>query len=133
MLSLLNQFRRNPAIFMALVSSTIMVVSSFIVPLTVDQQGALNAVAVAAAGIIVAYSVAADGGLALIIGFVKSTIALSISFGLHLTPDKQGVIMAFVATLGAVFVHSNVTASVTAAGNSVTVDSAGKAVVGPPA
>lgn len=119
--------------FLALVTSTIMVVSSFVIPLTIDQQGALNAVAVAAAGIIVAYSVAADGGLALIIGFVKAVIAVAISFGLHLTPDKQGVIMAFVATLGAVFVHSNVTASVTAAGNTVTVDKAGDPVVGGPA
>ncbi len=129
---MLNQFRRNSAMYMMCVSSTIMLVS-LVYPLTTVEQGALNALTVVVAGAIVGWTVAADGGLAVVVGIAKAIIALALAFGAHMAPTTQSVVMTAVAAFGAVFVHSNVTASVNAAGNTVTVDHEGAPVAGPKA
>lgn len=108
---------REPAATLAVVASIVMVFTSFVYPLTPDQQGALNASAMALVGILTAWSVAEDGGIALVTGAAKAVIALGLAFGLHLIPEQQAVIMTFVTVIAQfVVVRPNVVAPVTASG-----------------
>lgn len=112
-------FGREPAVILALVSSAIMVVSQFIFQLSVEQQGALNAVAMAVVGVVTLFAVVEDGGLGLLVGLSKAVMALALAFGLHLDPGAQTVVMTFVTVLlQAIVVRPNVVAPTTAAGTS---------------
>lgn len=114
-------FGREPAAVLAFIASALMMFSQFIYPLSIDQQGAFNAVAMAMVGIITAWAVAEDGGLALIVGLCKALIALAISFGLHWTPDVQTLVMTFVTvTAQLMIVRPNVVAPITAGGEKAT-------------
>jgi hypothetical protein len=84
---------REPALWLALFSACVMAFSNFIFALSVDEQGALNAVCAGVLGLLQAVSVSSDGIQAVILGLIKSVLALVISFGLHLSPDQQIVIM----------------------------------------
>lgn len=46
---------------------------------------------------------------ALILGLVQAALALAVGFGLKLTPEQFGLLMAFTATLLAVITRSKVT------------------------
>lgn len=46
---------------------------------------------------------------ALIIGFVQSAVILAVSFGLNLTTEQQGAILAVTSTLLALLTRSKVT------------------------
>lgn len=114
-------FGREPAIILALIASSIMLFTQFLYPLTADQQGALNAVAMGLVGIFSYWMIAEDGGLALIVGLSKAVLALGLSFGLDLTADQQAVAMSFVTILAqTVIVRPNVVAPIKADGSSVT-------------
>lgn len=110
-------FGREPAAILAFVASALMIVSQFVYPLTIDQQGAFNAVAMALVGIITAWAVAEDGGLALIVGLTKAVIALAISWGLHWTPEVQTLVMTFVTVTAQLFIRQNVVAPIRADGS----------------
>lgn len=103
-------FGREPAAVLAFIASAVMVFATFVYPLTSEQQGALNAVAMAAVGIITMYAVSEDGGLALIVGLAKAVMALALSFGLHWTPEVQAVVMTFITVTTQLFVRTQVTA-----------------------
>ena len=45
---------------------------------------------------------------ALILGLVQAALALAIGFGLRLTPEQMGLVMAFTASLLAVITRSRV-------------------------
>lgn len=119
-------FGREPAMFLALVSSIVMMLGPILGPvlgfqITPNQQGAINAVAAALVGILTSFSVAKDGGLALIVGLVKAILALGIAFGvkingqpLQLDAGQQAIIMTAVTTLVQFFVRTQVTASLPA-------------------
>lgn len=109
-------FGREPAAILGFVAAAIMMLSQFVYPLSVDQQGALNAVAMALVGIITAWTVAEDGGLALIVGLSKAVLALAISFGLGWSPEIQAVVMTFVTVTAQLFVRQNVVAPIKADG-----------------
>lgn len=109
-------FGREPALILAVVASSIMMISTFVYPLSSEQQGAVNAVAMALVGVLTAWAVAEDGGLALIIGLAKAVLALAISFGLHWTPEVQSVVMGFVTVIAQLFVRQNVVAPIRADG-----------------
>lgn len=104
-------FGRDPVWYTNLVAALVMGVSTFLIPLTADQQGTLNAVAIAVAGGIVAWKVG-DGQLALAVNLFKALVALAISFGLHLTPEQQMVVMTIVVAVGSGFTRTQVTAPV---------------------
>jgi hypothetical protein len=106
--------RREPALILGLVAAVIQMVSAFVFPLTVEQQGVLNAVAVAVVGLITAIIVRAEQLAPAILGLVQSVIAVGLAFGLHLTPENQSVIMTFAAAVVAMFTRQVVTAPVTA-------------------
>lgn len=110
-------FGREPAMLLAFLASALMVFSHFVYPLSIDQQGAFNAVAVAGVGIVTAWAVAEDGGLALIVGLCKAVIAVAISWGLQWDQATQALVMTFVTISAQLFVRQNVVAPIKADGS----------------
>lgn len=102
-------FGREPALWLSLISSTIMFTSAFLLPLSVDQQGVLNAASVATFGLITAWFATKDGMSAAIMGFIKAVLAVAISFGINLAPDKQSVIMVLASGIVAMFIRTQMT------------------------
>jgi hypothetical protein len=112
-------FGREPVYWLGLISASIMVLSSFFIPLTTEQQGVLNAICTSAFGVLTAYFVAQEGLQAAILGFFKAAIALALAFGWHATPEAQGTIMAFVAAVSAMYTRTQVVAPISATGATV--------------
>lgn len=107
---------REPALWLALISSAVILVSTFFFELTTDQQGTINAASVALFGLLTAWFVARDGLQAAVLGFLQAGISLMISFGLNWSPDQQMIVMGFLTTVVAMFVRSTATAPVNEAG-----------------
>jgi hypothetical protein len=105
-------FGREPVAIMAFLGSAIAVFSSSILPLTDEQQGALNGVVVVLFGFIAAALLERDKLVPAITGLIKGVIAVAISFGLHMSPEQQGLVLALVAGGAALLVRPQVTASV---------------------
>lgn len=112
--------RREPALILGLIASAVQLTSAFAIPLTTAQQGVLNALAVAAAGLITAVLVRSDQLAPAILGVAQAALALGLAFGWDLSPDHQAVIMSFVVAVVSMFVRTQVSApapaSVLAAG-----------------
>lgn len=102
-------FGRDPVWYTNLIAVVVMGIGSFGLNLTADQQGGLNAVALAIAGVIIAVQLRSEGQLAMAVQLVKALIALGLSFGLHLTPDQQFVIVSLVTAIGSGFLRTQVT------------------------
>jgi hypothetical protein len=102
---------RDPVWYTNLVAAIVIFISTFVVELTSDQQGTLNAVALAIAGLVAGWKVS-DGQLALVVNLFKVLIALAISFGLHWTPEQQMVIILLVTAIGSAFTRTQVGAPV---------------------
>jgi nicotinamide riboside transporter PnuC len=100
---------KEPALWMALFSSIVMVVSAFVFPLTPDQQGVLNAVCTAGFGLATAYFIDKGALSAAILGFVKATFALAIAFGWHQSAENQAILMTAVTSIVAMFVRTQTT------------------------
>lgn len=107
---------RDPALWLGLVAAAIQLFSALLLPLTAVQQTALNAVAVAILGMATAIWVRRDGQAAAIVGLAQAAIAVGLGFGLKLSPEAQGAIMAFVSTAAAMFIRTQVLAPVAADG-----------------
>lgn len=104
-------FGREPALWSALATAGIAAVGAFGIDLTVDQQGALNAVATAVLGLAV-WAATKDGGPALILGFVQSALSLAASWHFNISPDDQFVIMTLTSAIVAMFVRTQIGAPV---------------------
>lgn len=102
---------RDPVFYTNLVAAVIMFVSTFLIPLSDEQQGTVNALALTVAGVWSAWKVS-DGQLALVVGLFKAGIAVALAFGLHLTDVQQLAIMTVVTAIGAGFVRTQVGAPV---------------------
>lgn len=107
-------FGREPALVMAFISSAIAVTSALIFPLTDEQQGVLNAVVVALFGFITAALLAHEKFVPALVGLIKAVIAVAIAFGLHMTPETQGLVLTLVAAAAALWYRPQVVASVPA-------------------
>lgn len=102
-------FGREPAYWLALASGLIAFVSASIAPLSVDQQGVLNAVVAALFGVITAWTLRGEGLVAALVGFFKAAIAAGLAFGLALAPEVQSTAMVVVElVLTGVLVRPNV-------------------------
>lgn len=101
---------REPAQWIGLLSAAVALFSSLILPLDAGQQGALIAVATALFGVAGALAVSAEKAAPLVAGLVQSVIALALAFGLALSPEVQGSVMAFVAAGVAWYLRTQVTA-----------------------
>lgn len=109
-------FGREPAAIAAVVRAAIALLAAFFVPLTLEQQGALNAAAAAGLGLIVAFTVKAEKALPLLLGLVEAVVYLAVSFGWQVTAERQALIVAFAAAIVAVWTRDRVTAPVDEAG-----------------
>lgn len=105
-------FGRDPVWYTNLIAVVITALAVFGLNLTADQQGGLNAVVVAVAGVIIAVKLRSEGQLALVVHLVQAVIALGLSFGLHLAPEQQLVLVALVQAIGSGFLRTQVTAPV---------------------
>lgn len=99
-------FGREPALWSALATSAIALFSAFVLPLSIDQQGVLNAVVAALLGLVTAVMLRSDGISAAILGLVKAILAVGIAFGLAWEPATQAVVMSFAAAVTGMFVRT---------------------------
>lgn len=104
--------RREPALILGFIAAAVQLVSAFVLPLTDAQQGVLNALAIAVAGLLTAVAVRSDQLAPAVLGVVQAALALGLAFGWSLSPENQSVIMAFVAALVSMFVRTQVAAPV---------------------
>lgn len=102
-------FGREPAVILWFVSAGLQMLTAFVLPLTSDQVGAINAIAAAAIGVWTAFVTrAADGGSSIqsaVLGFAQAAITLALVFGLALSEEQTASIMAFVAMAVSMFVR----------------------------
>jgi hypothetical protein len=106
-------FGREPAYWLALASGLIAFVSSTVVPLTVEQQGVLNAVVAAVFGALTTWALKGEQLVAALVGLFKAVIAAALAFGLSLSPEVQSTAMVVVElVLTGVLVRPNVVAPV---------------------
>lgn len=103
-------FNREPAQWLGLIAAAIQLLSALFFPLTIEQQGTLNAVAVAVFGIITAFAVSGEKAAPLVGGFLQSVLACALAFGVHLSPEMQSSTMAFVTAAVALFMRTQVIA-----------------------
>lgn len=108
-------FGREPSLILGLIASAIQLFSAIVLPLTIEQQGVLNAVAVAVIGVVTAVAVSTDKAAPAVLGFVQAVLACALAFGLALSPEVQGAVMAFTTALVSAFVRTQVSAPVPAA------------------
>lgn len=104
-------FGREPALILGLIASAIQLFSAVALPLSIEQQGVLNAVAVAVVGLVTAVAVSAEKAAPAVLGLVQAVLACALAFGLALEPATQGAIMAFATALVSAFVRTQVVAS----------------------
>lgn len=102
---------RDPALWLALAASVISGIGAFLLDFTIDQEGALNGIVAAVAGLIV-WQVTKDGSPALILGLGKSGIVLAAAFQFNIPADQQVIIMTLVSSVVAMFVRTQVGAPV---------------------
>lgn len=107
-------FGREPAMILGLIAAAIQLLSATLLPLTVEQQGVLNAVAVAVIGLVTAAAVSAERAAPAVLGLVQAVLACALAFGLAVSPETQGAVMAFVTALVSAFVRTQVVAPVPA-------------------
>ena len=114
---------REPAYFMSLVAAAIAMATGFGLPLTVDQQGVLNAGVAALFGVVTAWQLSGEKAVAALVGVGKAGIAVALAFGYALSPEVQSSSMLFVEVLLTGFlVRPNVSAPVSAVGVRVVPD-----------
>jgi hypothetical protein len=107
-------FGREPALWAALVASAIQMFSAFVLPMSVEAQGALNALTVAVLGAITAFAVSSERGVPALLAAIKALIAVGLAFGLHWSPELQATVMTFAAAIAAMFIRTQVVAPVAA-------------------
>ncbi|MFK8851267.1 hypothetical protein [Streptomyces sp. Ac-502] len=106
---------REPSAWLALVSVIVQFVSAFVIEVSADTQTAVNAVAAAAMGLILAFMVH-DGVIAALTGFAQAGLALGMNLGLDWSSARQAAAMAFVTIVAQFWlVRDRVTAPVPAA------------------
>jgi hypothetical protein len=109
-----NVLGREPAQWLGLLSAGVALFSAVVLPLSVEQQGAVVAVATALFGVLGAIAVSAEKAAPLVAGLVQSVLALALAFGAQLSPEIQGSVMAFVAAGVGWYLRTQVSAPVPA-------------------
>lgn len=108
-------FGREPALILGLLAAAVQLFSATVLPLTIEQQGVLNAVSVAVIGLVTAVAVSAEKAAPAVLGVVQAVLACALAFGLALEPAVQGAVMAFTTALVSAFVRTQVVAPTPAA------------------
>lgn len=103
---------REPVQLLGLVRALLVLLSATVIPLTLEQQGAVIAVLAAVCGIVGAFSVSAERAAPLVAGFIEAVLALALAFGAVLDAGTQAAIMSFVAAGIAMYLRTQVGAPV---------------------
>ena len=99
-------FGREPAAIVGLIEGALVLALSFgLFNLTQDTIGVIMAVVSAALGVYVAY-VTRDTLLSAVIGFIKALVALTAVYGLPLTTEQTGALIAFVTVVFSLYNRS---------------------------
>lgn len=112
MMNILTLLRREPIQIIGFFAAGLQLLVSLLVPLTIDQQGAINAAIVVVAGVASAFTVSVEKAAPLIAGLIQALIALAASFGLFLAPQVQGALMTLITGGIAFYIRTQVTAIV---------------------
>jgi len=99
---------REPVQIAGFLAMVTQFVSAQWLPLTINQQGALNAAVVAFLGFVAATAVSEEKAMPAFAGLIQAGLAVGLAFDLHLPPNVQAVVMAFVSAVGAWFVRTQV-------------------------
>jgi hypothetical protein len=99
---------REPAQIAAALAAAVQLVCALFLPLSVAQQGAVNAACVAVAAVFTALAVSKEKAAPLVTGALQAIIALALAFGISLTPGMQATIMTLVSTLGGWWLRTQV-------------------------
>lgn len=103
---------REPALLLiGFLAPTVQLLTLIIGDLSIDQQGAVNAVAAALASVATALIVKAEGMAAIMTGAAQAVISCAISFGANLTPEIQASIMTILGLMIAAYVRTQVVAN----------------------
>jgi hypothetical protein len=105
---------REPAAWLGLFAIIVKLLAAFGLDVSSEQQAAINGIAAAAMGVLVAV-VAHDGLGAAIVGLAQAALALALGFGLDWSADRQAVVMTAVTIAVAMWDRTQVTAPVPAA------------------
>lgn len=104
-------FGRDPALILAAVGIAVKLAVALGWNASADVQTAVNAIAAAAVGLIVAFLVR-DGQVPAVLGLVQAGIALLLGLGFHLSGDLQAGIMSGVAIVLAIATRTQVSVPV---------------------
>lgn len=107
-------FGREPSMILGAIAAAIQLLSATLLPLDTVQQGVLNAVAVAVIGLVTAAAVSSEKAAPAVLGLVQAVLACALAFGLAMSPETQGAVMAFVTAAVSIFVRTQVVAPVPA-------------------
>ena len=108
----MNYLKREPAQILGFIAAVIQLASALFLHLSIAEQGALNAVAVALLGFVLAAAVSAEKAAAVAAGLVQAAIACALAFGFVLSADLQSSIMVFVSAVSAFWLRTQVVAPV---------------------
>lgn len=109
-------FGREPAVIAAAIKGIITLIALTLLPLSADQQTALNALAAVVLAAVVAWQVSAEKAFAFIVGLVEAGLYVATSFGLHWGQDKQAALLAVVGAIVALITRDRVVAPIPAQG-----------------
>lgn len=112
-MSSIKVFGREPTAWLTLLAVVVKLVAAFGLDVSADQQAAINAVAAAAMGVLIA-ALVHDGIGAAIISFAQAGLALAIGYGLDWSADRQAIVMAAVTVVVGMWDRTQVTAPVPA-------------------
>jgi hypothetical protein len=106
-------FGRDAAFWLSLTSAAIAFISATVAPLSVEQQGVLNAGVAAVLGLASIGFLAAEKSVAAVVSVFKALIAIGLAFGWSLSPEVQSSAMVLVElVLTGVLVRPNVVSKV---------------------
>lgn len=104
-----SELSGEPALWAALITSTVQMVAAFWLPLSDGMVVGINAAALAGAGVVVAFMTrSADNGgsvKAAILGFTQAVLSLAVTFGADFSPQQTATVMTFVGLLVAFWVR----------------------------
>jgi hypothetical protein len=104
-------FGREPAAWAALASILLQVIGAFVADFDATKQAWVNAIVIAALGLIVAVMVH-DGVIAALTGFAQAVLTLAAGLGLDWSAEKQALILSLITAVAQFAVRQVVTAPV---------------------
>lgn len=112
-------FGRDPLAWTAAIAAVVQFVSAFFIPVSVEQQGAIGAVAIALFGFIGAARLHDGTWAAAAVVLVKAMIAVGLAYGLHWAPEQQATVMFGIQAVLTLITREQVTAPITSSGQDI--------------